>query len=58
MKFPLENLLEIIIRLNVSVVTNFINNIQFVHKDINLMKNQLDEDYFVALCGLITEHSK
>ena len=25
-------------------------NIQLVHKDINLMKNHFNEDYFISMC--------
>jgi len=25
-------------------------NLQFVHKDINLMKNKFPEDYFIEMC--------
>lgn len=31
-------------------------NIQWVHKDINLMKNNLDENYFKNLCKKVTEY--
>ena len=29
-------------------------NVQWVHKDINSMKNSFDQDYFISLCKLIT----
>lgn len=32
------------------------NNIQWVHKHINMMKSVHDEQYFVSLCRLIVEH--
>lgn len=32
-----------------------IDNIQWVHKDINLMKNQFDENYFISLCKQIAK---
>lgn len=32
-------------------------NIQFVHKDINRMKNKYDEDYFIQICKQITEYN-
>lgn len=32
-------------------------NVQWVHKDINLMKNKFDQDYFLQMCKLITERS-
>lgn len=35
-----------------------INNIQWVHKDINLMKNNLDEQYFINLCKKIVNNTK
>lgn len=31
-----------------------INNIQLVHKDINLMKNRFDQDYFINMCKLVS----
>ena len=34
------------------------NNIQWVHKKINLMKWDFPQDYFIELCGLIAEHNK
>lgn len=34
------------------------SNIQWVHKDVNLMKSNLSEDKFVEICKLITEHNK
>ena len=35
-----------------------IDNIQWVHKDINLMKNNLNEKYFIDLCNKICEFNK
>lgn len=32
-------------------------NIQWVHKDVNKMKNNLPQDRFVELCKLIGEHN-
>ncbi len=32
------------------------DNVQWVHKKINIMKNQLKEDEFVNLCRLIVNH--
>lgn len=29
------------------------SNIQFVHKDVNLMKNRFDQDYFLSICRLV-----
>lgn len=31
------------------------NNIQWVHKDINLMKNSYDQEYFIKMCTLISD---
>jgi hypothetical protein len=31
-------------------------NVQWVHKDVNMMKNKYDEKYFVEICKLIVEH--
>jgi len=33
-------------------------NIQWVHKDINLMKNNFNQEYFINLCEKIAEHNK
>jgi hypothetical protein len=33
-------------------------NVQWVHKDINLMKNYLPQDRFIELCNLIAQKSK
>jgi hypothetical protein len=35
-----------------------IDNVQLVHKDINLMKNHFDQDYFIQLCKLVCENNK
>jgi len=35
-----------------------IDNIQLVHKDINLMKNHFDENYFIQMCKLVCENKK
>lgn len=35
-----------------------INNVQWVHKDINIMKNIFDNDYFIECCKKITENNK
>jgi hypothetical protein len=32
-----------------------INNIQFIHKDINKMKNNFNEEYFISMCKLIAD---
>ena len=31
-------------------------NIQLVHKDVNMIKKEYDQDYFLTLCRLITEN--
>jgi hypothetical protein len=31
-------------------------NIQWVHKDVNLMKNAFTQEYFIQMCSLIHEH--
>ena len=31
-----------------------IGNVQWVHKDVNIMKNKFDQDYFLYICKLIT----
>ena len=33
-------------------------NVQWVHKDINLMKRTLDQDYFIDLCKKIAYNSR
>ena len=33
-------------------------NLQWVHKDINLMKNKFSDDYFLELCRKIIKHKK
>jgi hypothetical protein len=35
-----------------------IDNIQLVHKDINLMKNHFNQDYFLEICERITEERR
>jgi hypothetical protein len=30
-------------------------NVQWVHKDVNKMKNALDQEYFINMCSLITK---
>jgi len=30
------------------------NNIQWVHKDINLMKNHLNQEYFIEMCNMVS----
>lgn len=34
------------------------NNVQLVHKDVNFMKQQFDQDYFVNVCTMIAERAK
>ena len=31
-------------------------NIQWVHKDVNIMKNKYDQDYFISFCKLISNN--
>jgi hypothetical protein len=33
------------------------NNIQWVHKDINMMKNKYDVNYFISMCKLVSINS-
>lgn len=33
------------------------DNVQWVHKDINMMKRTYDQDYFIELCKSVSEHS-
>jgi hypothetical protein len=33
-------------------------NIQLVHKDVNMMKKEYNQDYFLKICRLITENNK
>ncbi len=32
------------------------DNVQWVHKDINLMKNKLNQEYFISLCQQVAEN--
>lgn len=32
-------------------------NVQWVHKDINMMKNKYNQEYFIQMCKLISENS-
>jgi hypothetical protein len=34
-----------------------LGNIQFVHKDVNLMKNKFNQQYFIMVCSLIARHN-
>jgi len=33
------------------------DNIQWVHKDVNMMKNKFDQNYFISMCRRVAEHS-
>jgi hypothetical protein len=33
-------------------------NVQWVHKDVNMMKNKYDQNYFIEICKLITKHNE
>jgi hypothetical protein len=33
-----------------------IDNIQLVHKDINLMKNYFNQEYFISICKMVTNN--
>lgn len=33
-----------------------LDNIQIVHKDVNLMKNAFDQTYFINMCKLVAKH--
>lgn len=33
------------------------DNIQWVHKDVNIMKNKFDQNYFIKICNLISLNS-
>lgn len=35
-----------------------VDNLQWVHKEVNKMKNDLPQARFVELCGLVTKHRK
>ncbi len=32
-----------------------IDNVQLVHKDVNLMKNHFNQDYFINMCKMISK---
>ena len=34
------------------------NNLQWVHKDVNMIKNKFEEGYFLTLCNLIVQNNK
>ena len=33
-----------------------LDNIQLVHKDINMMKKEYNQKYFIEMCKLVTDH--
>ena len=33
------------------------DNVQLVHKDVNIMKNHFDQDYFLEMCKIITQNN-
>ena len=33
-------------------------NVQWVHKDINMMKKDYDQNYFISICDLISKNNK
>ena len=33
-----------------------LDNVQWVHKDINRLKNSFDQDYFINLCKLVSNY--
>jgi hypothetical protein len=33
-----------------------LENVQLVHKDLNLMKNRFDQDYFISMCKLVAKN--
>ena len=33
-------------------------NVQWIHKDVNLMKNHFSQEYFVQICESVYEHNK
>lgn len=35
-----------------------LNNVQWVHKDINIMKNKFNNDYFINICKLIASNNR
>ena len=35
-----------------------VGNVQWVHKDVNQIKRDLDQEYFLTLCGMISKHRK
>lgn len=35
-----------------------VGNVQWVHKNINIMKNVYNQDYFISLCDLVSKNNK
>ena len=35
-----------------------VDNIQWIHKDLNRMKWNLPNDYFINICTLVANHNK
>ena len=35
-----------------------LNNVQLVHKDVNMAKQNYSQDYFIGMCAAITENQK
>lgn len=35
-----------------------LDNIQWIHRDINIMKNKFDQKYFINICNMITNRQK
>jgi hypothetical protein len=34
-----------------------LDNVQWIHKDVNMMKNKFDQGYFISMCRRVAEHS-
>ena len=60
LKFPTSNLDEKTASLDrINSSKGYIeNNVQWVHKDINLMKQQFSQDYFILLCDKVSLYAK
>lgn len=39
-----------------SAIGYILGNIQWIHKDVNFMKQEFDQSYFVRLCHMIVDH--
>jgi len=35
-----------------------VDNIQWIHKHINIMKNKFETDYFIQMCKLVTDNKE